>query len=69
MSFRRFFFVRLGWAVFGLWLAVTLVFLITRVLVSPFLAIAVHFVVDVIVGALDSDLRAEWPVAGMPRHA
>lgn len=35
MSFRRFFFVRLGWAVFGLWLAATLVFLITRVLVSP----------------------------------
>jgi peptide/nickel transport system permease protein len=31
------------------------------------LGIAVHFLVDVIVGALDSDLRAEWPVAGMPK--
>jgi peptide/nickel transport system permease protein len=30
------------------------------------LAIGVHFLVDVIVGALDADLRAEWPVAGMP---
>jgi peptide/nickel transport system permease protein len=33
------------------------------------LAIAVHFLVDVIVGALDSELRAEWPVAGMPKAA
>lgn len=39
------------------------------VLYAAFLAIAVHFVVDVIVGALDRDLRAEWPVAGMPRPA
>jgi peptide/nickel transport system permease protein len=39
------------------------------VLYAAFLAIAVHFVVDVIVGALDADLRAEWPVAGMPRRA
>jgi hypothetical protein len=30
------------------------------------LAIGVHFLVDVVVGALDIDLRAEWPVAGMP---
>jgi peptide/nickel transport system permease protein len=39
------------------------------VLYAAFLAIAVHFVVDVVVGALDPDLRAEWPVAGMPRRA
>jgi peptide/nickel transport system permease protein len=31
------------------------------------LAIAVHFVVDLVVGALDSDLRAQWPVAGIPK--
>lgn len=36
------------------------------VLYAAFVAIAVHFLVDVAVGALDSDLRAEWPVAGMP---
>jgi peptide/nickel transport system permease protein len=30
------------------------------------LAIAVHFLVDVIVGALDSDLRGDWPFAGLP---
>jgi ABC-type dipeptide/oligopeptide/nickel transport system permease component len=36
-------------------------------LYAAVLAIAVHFLVDVIVGALDSDLRAEWPVAGMPK--
>jgi peptide/nickel transport system permease protein len=30
------------------------------------LAIAVHFLVDLIVGALDSDLRADWPAAAMP---
>ena len=30
------------------------------------LALAVHFVVDVIVGALDSDLRGDWPLAGLP---
>jgi peptide/nickel transport system permease protein len=30
------------------------------------LAIGVHILVDVVVGALDADLRAEWPVAGMP---
>jgi peptide/nickel transport system permease protein len=30
------------------------------------LAIGVHLLVDVVVGALDADLRAEWPVAGMP---
>ena len=35
MSFRRFFLVRLGWALLGLWLAVTIVFVITRVVVSP----------------------------------
>jgi peptide/nickel transport system permease protein len=35
-------------------------------LYAAFLAIGVHFLVDVIVGALDEDLRAEWPVAGMP---
>jgi peptide/nickel transport system permease protein len=46
-----------------------LVLLEAVLLFAAFLAIAVHFVVDVIVGALDSDLRAEWPVAGMPRHA
>lgn len=34
---------------------------------AAFLGIAVHFVMDVIVGALDADLRAEWPVAGMPK--
>ena len=33
---------------------------------ASLLAIGVHFVVDVIVGALNKDLRAEWPVAGMP---
>jgi peptide/nickel transport system permease protein len=31
------------------------------------LAIGVHLVVDLIVGALDPDLRAEWPVARMPK--
>jgi peptide/nickel transport system permease protein len=35
-------------------------------LYAAFLAIGVHSIVDVIVGALDKDLRAEWPVAGMP---
>ena len=30
------------------------------------LAITVHFLVDLIVGALDSDLRADWPLAGLP---
>jgi peptide/nickel transport system permease protein len=35
-------------------------------LYAAFLAIEIHLVVDVIVGALDRDLRAEWPVAGMP---
>ena len=35
VSFRRFFLVRLGWALFGLWLAVTLVFVTTRVLAPP----------------------------------
>ena len=35
-------------------------------LYAAFIAIAIHLVVDVIVGALDEDLRAEWPVAGMP---
>lgn len=35
-------------------------------LYAAFFAIAVHLVVDLIVGALDKDLRAEWPVAGMP---
>jgi peptide/nickel transport system permease protein len=35
-------------------------------LYAAFLAIGIHFVVDLIVGALDKDLRAEWPVAGMP---
>ncbi len=29
-------------------------------------AIGLHFVVDIVVAALDPDLRAEWPVAGMP---
>ena len=38
-------------------------------LYAALLAIAVHFMVDVIVAALDTDLRAEWPVAGMPRPA
>lgn len=38
----------------------------TLLVYSSVLAIAVHFVVDVIVAALDADLRAEWPVAGMP---
>ena len=33
---------------------------------ASLLAIGVHFLVDGIVGALDKDLRAEWPVAGMP---
>jgi len=33
------------------------------------LAIAVHLVVDLIVAALDSDLRAQWPVAGIPKPA
>jgi peptide/nickel transport system permease protein len=36
---------------------------------AAFLGIAVHFLVDLIVAALDSDLRAEWPVAGMPKPA
>lgn len=44
-----------------------LVLLEAVVLYAAFLGIAVHFVVDVIVGALDPDLRAEWPVAGMPK--
>lgn len=35
----------------------------TTLLYASLLAIAVHFLVDVIVGALDADLRAEWPVA------
>jgi peptide/nickel transport system permease protein len=39
------------------------------VLYGAFLGIAVHLLVDVIVGALDPDLRAEWPVAGMPKRA
>jgi len=30
------------------------------------LAIAVHFLVDVIVAAFDPDLRAGWPFADMP---
>ena len=30
------------------------------------LALAVHFVVDLIVAALDSDLRGDWPFAGLP---
>jgi hypothetical protein len=30
------------------------------------LAIVVHFLVDTVVGALNAELRAEWPVAGMP---
>jgi peptide/nickel transport system permease protein len=37
-------------------------------LYAAFLAIGVHLLVDVIVGAVDKDLRAEWPVAGMPVH-
>jgi peptide/nickel transport system permease protein len=37
------------------------------VLYGTFLAIAVHFLVDVIVGALDPRLRSEWPVARMPK--
>jgi peptide/nickel transport system permease protein len=41
----------------------------TALLYASLIAITVHFLVDVIVGALDSDLRAEWPVAGIPRPA
>jgi ABC-type dipeptide/oligopeptide/nickel transport system permease component len=41
----------------------------TALLYASLIAITVHFLVDVIVGALDSDLRAEWPVAGMPKPA
>lgn len=41
----------------------------TVLLYAVLLAIAVHFMVDVVVAALDADLRAEWPVAGMPRPA
>jgi peptide/nickel transport system permease protein len=37
------------------------------ILYTTGLAIAVHFVIDVIVAALDPDLRAEWPIAGMPK--
>ena len=44
-----------------------LVLLEAAVLYAAFLGIAVHFVVDLIVGALDPDLRAEWPVAGLPK--
>jgi peptide/nickel transport system permease protein len=46
---------------------VDLILLEAVVLYAAFLGIAVHFVVDVLVGALDPDLRAEWPVAGMPK--
>lgn len=44
-----------------------LVLLEAVVLYAAFFGIAVHFLVDVIVGALNPDLRAEWPVAGMPK--
>jgi peptide/nickel transport system permease protein len=37
-------------------------------LYAAFLAIGVHLLADVIVGAVNKDLRAEWPVAGMPVH-
>jgi ABC-type dipeptide/oligopeptide/nickel transport system permease component len=117
LSFRRFLLVRLGWALLALWLALTILFVITRVIslraedfrdpglrfeayrafvqelrldepiheryahflwdaatqdfghsifYASILAIGVHLLVDVIVGARNMDLRAEWPVAGMP---
>jgi len=39
------------------------------VLCATFVAIAVHFVADVVLGALDPDLRWEKPVARRPRPA
>lgn len=38
-------------------------------LVAIWLAIGIHFLLDVVVGALDSDLRAEWPVASVTGRA
>ena len=45
------------------------VILEAALLYASALAIAVHFLVDVVVGTVDPDLRAEWPVAGMPKPA
>jgi peptide/nickel transport system permease protein len=45
----------------------TFVELQAYLLYATLLAISVHLVVDVIVGALDSQLRSEWPVARRPR--
>jgi peptide/nickel transport system permease protein len=41
----------------------------TALLYATFLAVAVHFLVDIVVGALDPDLRWERPVARRPKPA
>jgi peptide/nickel transport system permease protein len=41
----------------------------TLLLYAAFLGIAVHFLVDVTVGALDEDLRVKWPFARIHRPA
>lgn len=38
-------------------------------LYAAFLAIAFHFLADVVVGALDSELRSDWPFARLPGRA
>jgi peptide/nickel transport system permease protein len=54
-----------AYSVFGSDAAVTQ----AAIIYALVLGIAWHFLVDVVVGALDSDLRAEWPVASVPGRA